>query len=195
MECWSPVHYFFSDSTFSVVFCTLFSFRFLLLVNNTALYLYKLQNRTRFAGGRDIRWWCALRESIHVMLQLFNMLWSKSGFKEQRTRQAPIRTFGGDIFEGVIGKNKKRKHKLLNGSNFGKMKEAVFCFPLKAGVWFPVRLWLGKQRHAQGARCCMEMPDDRLHYEERLLPNAAPKWPVIGPLNAFYKSTSCANLF
>lgn len=35
-----------------------------------------------------------------------------------------------------------------------------FCFPLKAGVWFPVQPWLGKQRHAQGARFCMEMPDD-----------------------------------
>lgn len=41
-----------------------------------------------------------------------------------------------------------------------------FCFPLKAGVWFPVRLWLGKQRHAQGARFCMEMPDDRLRFEQ-----------------------------
>lgn len=48
----------------------------------------------------------------------------------------------------------------------GKWKRGFSFFPLKAGVWFPVRLWLGKQRHAQGACFCMGMPDDRLHYEQ-----------------------------
>lgn len=54
-----------------------------------------------------------------------------------------------------------------------------FCFPLKAGVWFPVRLWLGKQRHAQGACFCMEMPDDRLHYEQAVAEQWTLKWPLI----------------
>lgn len=30
-------------------------------------------------------------------------------------------------------------------------KRLRVCFPQKAGVWFPVRLWLGKQRHARVA--------------------------------------------
>lgn len=72
-------------------------------------------------------------EAIFVLLQL-PYSGAKLTSKPSFPHQTAIRTYSRDIFEGVIGSNKKRKRKLLNGSELWKMKEGVFCFLLKAGV-------------------------------------------------------------
>lgn len=55
------------------------------------------------------------------------------------------------FFEGMIGKNKKRKRKLLNSSKLWKMKEGFFLFPSEGWSLISCAALIGKAEARTGS--------------------------------------------